>query len=218
MSDKSDIIGETGLQFFGKVSASISHEIKNVLAIMNENAGLLEDYANMLEKGMSINTERLKIMAGKVIVQVQRADEIVKRLNQFAHSVDNFAMSIDLVEIITFMSELSYRSASSRGVTLDPGSSDGPVRITINPFFLQNLIWLCLDFAMDTVDERKTIGIIAEEMERHARIRFTQLKGLTEIPADRFPGEREKALLSAIKADLTFNLSAGEIVITLAET
>ena len=32
-----------GLQFFGKVSASIAHEIKNVLAIINENAGLLED-------------------------------------------------------------------------------------------------------------------------------------------------------------------------------
>ena len=218
MSDKSDIIGETGLHFFGKVSASISHEIKNVLAVINENAGLLEDYANMLEKGMSINTERLKIMAGKVIEQIQRADGIVKRLNRFAHSVDNFAMSVDLVEIVTFMSELSYRSASSRGVTLDPGSSDGPVRITINPFFLQNLIWLCLDFAMDTVDEGKTIGIIAEEIERCARIRFTQLKGLTEIPDDRFPGEREKALLYAIKADLTLNLSTGEIIITLAET
>ena len=29
-----DITGEAGLQFFGKMIASISHEIKNVLAVM----------------------------------------------------------------------------------------------------------------------------------------------------------------------------------------
>ena len=34
----------TGLQFFGKMTASISHEIKNVMAIINESAGLLDDY------------------------------------------------------------------------------------------------------------------------------------------------------------------------------
>jgi hypothetical protein len=43
MSAKLEIVAETGLQFFGKMTASISHEIKNVLAIINENAGLLED-------------------------------------------------------------------------------------------------------------------------------------------------------------------------------
>ena len=218
MSDKSDIIGETGLQFFGKVSASISHEIKNVLAIMKENAGLLEDYTRMLENGKTINTELFMTLAGKVIEQIQRADGIVKRLNRFAHSVDDYAMRVDLVEIVTFMSELSYRSASSLGVTLDTSLSGGPVSIMINPFFLQNLIWLCLDFAMNTVEEGKTIGIIAEEIEGHANIRFTHIKGLAEIPVDRFPGIRERALLSAIKADLTLNLNAEEIIITLAET
>ena len=157
-------------------------------------------------------------LAGKVIEQIQRADGIVKRLNRFAHSVDDYAMRIDLVEIVTFMSELSYRSASSLGVTLDTSLSGGPVSIMINPFFLQNLIWLCLDFAMNTVEEGKTIGIIAEEIEGHANIRFTHIKGLAEIPVDRFPGIREKALLSAIKADLTLNLNAEEIIITLAET
>jgi hypothetical protein len=30
MGDKLDTIGETGLQFFGEMTASISHEIKNV--------------------------------------------------------------------------------------------------------------------------------------------------------------------------------------------
>ena len=37
MGVEPDIMAETGLQFFGRMSASISHEIKNVLAIVNEN-------------------------------------------------------------------------------------------------------------------------------------------------------------------------------------
>ena len=32
-----------GLRFFGKVNASISHEIRNALAVINENAGLIKD-------------------------------------------------------------------------------------------------------------------------------------------------------------------------------
>jgi len=44
MNDSLDVREETALRFFGNISTSISHEIKNVLAIINENAGLLEDY------------------------------------------------------------------------------------------------------------------------------------------------------------------------------
>jgi hypothetical protein len=45
MIDETDSLGRQGLQFFGKISASVSHEIKNVLAVIGENAGLLEDLA-----------------------------------------------------------------------------------------------------------------------------------------------------------------------------
>ena len=54
MSAKLEIVTESGLQFFGKMTASISHEIKNVLAIINENAGLLEDLALMADRGAEI--------------------------------------------------------------------------------------------------------------------------------------------------------------------
>jgi hypothetical protein len=39
------------------MTASISHEIKNVMAIINESAGLLEDYSLMAEKGMPIDPD-----------------------------------------------------------------------------------------------------------------------------------------------------------------
>ena len=53
MTSASDGIGRLQLRYFGQVSASISHELKNVLAILNENAGLLQDYAAMAEQGIA---------------------------------------------------------------------------------------------------------------------------------------------------------------------
>ena len=62
MVDKTRIIAETGLQFFSQISASISHELKNVLGIINENAGLLEDLTLMAERGVPLDPVRLKAM------------------------------------------------------------------------------------------------------------------------------------------------------------
>ncbi len=215
MNCKWDVIGETGLRFFGKMSASISHEIKNVLAIINENAGLLEDLTLMADKGVALDPERLKTMAGMLSKQVQRADGIMKNMNRLAHSIDESVMSVDLGEILGLVLSLSGRFASRRGVTLSLKPSAVPVTITTNPFFMENLIWRCLDFAMDAAGKGKTVGLISEELENGARIRFTGLQGIAESMSNRFPGEREKALLSLLKAEIDADTEAGELVVVL---
>ena len=119
MNDSLDVREETALRFFGKMSASISHEIKNVLAIINENAGLLEDYNLMAEKGIPLNPERLKTLAETVMTQIKRADVIVKNMNKFAHSVDDAKKTVDVREVLELVRALSSRFAAMRGVVLD---------------------------------------------------------------------------------------------------
>jgi signal transduction histidine kinase len=197
------------------MSASISHEIKNVLAIINESAGLLEDLTVMAEKGMPIDQERLKNHAGKIVKQIRRADGIVQNMNNFAHSVDEFKKGVDLSEITDLVSALSARFASIRGVTVELLIPEGPVMITTSPFFLENLIWLCFDFAMDVAGENKTVGLSVEETQDGARMRFTRLDGLTEAPEDRFPTERERALLEMLGGELEVEVGAGKLAIIL---
>ena len=215
MGDHWEIIGETGLQFFGKMSASISHEIKNVLAIINENAGLLEDITLMEKKGIPLDPERIRIVAGKIKAQIGRADRIVKNMNSFAHSVDELDGHIDVNELLELLAALSLRFASMRGVTLGPEPVSGPVIISCNPFLLENLVWSCLDFAMDLAGEEKNIGLAAEKKGKGVRIRLTGLGGLKEGAVSAFPGEGEKALLAALRAELEVNEEGGELVIML---
>jgi signal transduction histidine kinase len=211
-----EVIGETGLQFFGKMSTSMSHELKNALAIINENAGLLQDFTLMADKGLPMDPQRLKTLAEKVMTQIRRADRIVKNMNRFSHSVDESVKSIDLHSIVELVATLSGRFALMRGVNVELSHPANPVMITTNPFFLQNLVWLCLDFAMDAAGDGKSVTLIGEETDRGARIRFTGLEGLEGMPTtSTFPAEREKALIEILKADIAVDVEVGEFVLGL---
>ena len=216
MRDNLDTVAETGFQFFGKMTASISHEIKNVLAIINENAGLLEDITLMAERGMPIEPERLKTLAQTVMKQIARADTIVKNLNRFAHSAGESLGSVDLNDTLDLLLVLSNRLASMRGVTLEPKLEESPLKIRTSPFLLMNYIWLCLDFAMDAAGDDKIVELATQKTETGAQIRFRRLEGLANAPLDTFPAEREKNLLNMLRADLTVNAENNEFVVKLA--
>ena len=203
MGIKPDIIAETGLQFFGRISASISHEIKNVLAIINENAGLLEDLTLMADRGQPIDPARLKIMAAAVQKQIGRADNILKNMNRFAHSIDETVADVDLNQTIEQFITLTERFVAMQGVKVDLRLPASSLTIPTAPFFLMNLLCLCLDFSMSASGEEKRVGLVVEETEDSVRIRFRQLEGLTEALLKTFPSDREKNLLAVLEADLT---------------
>jgi signal transduction histidine kinase len=214
MSWNWEIIGETGLQFFGKMSASISHEMKNVLAIINENAGLLEDLTVMAEKGIPLDPQRFKTPASRIMKQIRRGDDIIKGMNRLAHSVDDPVRQVDLHDTLALTCALSNRFAAMRGVLLELEPPSIPVPVVTNPFFLQNLLWLCLDFALGSAGAGKTVSLRAEKTEGGATIRFSKLQDMAEMEAASFPGERERALLHTLNADLVIHKDIGELRLT----
>jgi C4-dicarboxylate-specific signal transduction histidine kinase len=212
---KSEIMAETGLQFFGKISASISHEMKNVLAIINENAGLLEDLTLMADRGQPIDPARLIKMAAAVKKQIVRADEILKNMNRFAHSIDKTLAEVDLNQSIELFMALTDRFIARRGVKVDLQLPANPVAFQTAPFFLMNLLWLCLDFSMSASGDEKRVKLIAEETENGVRIQFRRLAGITAALLETFPSDREKNLLALLAADLTTESEGEGIVLRL---
>ncbi len=152
-----DALGEAGLRFFGKVSASISHEIKNVLAIINENTGLLEDLSFAAKKGSAIDPERLNKACLQFTKQIQRADTIMKNMSLFAHSVDLFDGQVNLHELTVLVANLAGRPAAMRKLTLLVEPPLTPTIFSGNPFLLQNLIWLCLEFTFGAAAAGSTL-------------------------------------------------------------
>lgn len=220
MSRKPDTLGMTGLLFFGGMSSSNFHEIKNALAIINENAGLLDDIAHLTDedKDASIDPERLKNVASKITKQVRRADSIIKNINRFSHSVDKPEERIDLGETVAFVAELSERLAAIRGITVKTVPPSCELNITTSPFFLENLIWICLDLAMNCAGEGKTVELVTEKFEDGGRIRFKQLDNLSQEDAEIFASREEMILLNAIDANIAADPEAGELSISLPKS
>jgi hypothetical protein len=187
------------------------------MAIINENAGLMEDLVLLEAKGIALDSERIKGLAGKIKAQVQRADTIIKNMNRFAHSVDDFNKEVDIVEILELLTALSTRFASMRGVILKTDPSSGPVKKACNPYLLENLLWLSLDFAMDVTGKEKSLNISAERGKGCVFVKFTGLKGLYEVPEEVFPTEGMKVLLAALGADAVLDAGKGELMVSLTE-
>ena len=215
MSSDLDVVYESSLRFFGKMNASISHEINNVLAIINEKAGLLEDFAFMADKGTPIDPARLETIAGKILNQIRRADTIIKNMNKFAHSVDERIKRVDLNDLLELVVALSNRLASMRGVTLELNTSTNPLFITTNNFFLENLLWQCLDFAMDAAGQGKTVALKAKMTENDAVIRFSHLEGLNTAPGMVSSVTVGEGLLGALKGRLTIDIEGGVLALSL---
>lgn len=213
-----DAIGQEGLRFYGKISASISHEMKNVLAVLNENAGLLEDLVLMSKKGVSLNTERIESLAGSIKKQIQRGDLIAKNLNRFGHSVDDLFKTIDAGEILELTVSLTRRFADMKGVTLDLRSTPKTVEISTSPFLLEHLVWCCLEMAIMNAGKEKSIGIDINKSEKGVNIHISGFTELSSSFAETFPGARENDLLNALNAQMEFGATFNQIQIMLPKT
>ncbi|MBF0574190.1 MAG: HAMP domain-containing histidine kinase [Desulfamplus sp.] len=160
-----------GLQYFGAMSASIAHEIKNALAITNESAGLLEDLSLIsMKNGLPLDSERVARLSKKVMDQIKRADTIVRKMSQFAHSVDEPVKAANLSEIVELAIDLGRRIASTKNINLSYIDSEFPISIETNPFLLMNLLWLIIKSAFERVNSDNNIEIAISKEEEQAQI------------------------------------------------
>lgn len=160
------------LTFFGTITASISHELNNVLSIINEYCGLLDDLLAANDKGPPIENDRIKKIAFNIANQIKREQNIIKLLNRFSHRIDNPLVQFNLNELVADISQLSQRFASLKKIDLSIDIAKEPINLTNNPFSVQHIIFLCLKLAMDWPLNIDSINVILETTESRAVIKI----------------------------------------------
>src|SRR5210317_653059 len=140
MDNAKDWFGYDNLAFFGKVSASISHELKNVMAIISETAGLLGDLSDMASTGKPIAPDMLKSCTDSIVEEIQRGFSTIRQMNRFAHSVDTPAESVNLMDILDLTINLSDYLSFSGKTDLNPCEGFTPIALTC-PFLLQAIVY-----------------------------------------------------------------------------
>lgn len=215
MTDHSRALAIEGLRFFGEMSASVTHEIKNVLAIINENAGLLEDMVAMSERGMTLAPDRLAGLAQSIHRQVARGDRIVKTMNRFAHSADHATETVDVFELLEFLSDLAARLIALKGAAPLVEVPSYPVTTVTSRFFLENLVWHCLCRAMEACPPDQAVSIAAKTIDDTVRIRFHGLAVDSFANGATMISSQEAALCRMLNAQITTDEKKGEIILVL---
>ncbi len=205
MARNEQILAKTGMGFWGRMSASATHEIKNSLAIINENAGLLEDLALIAEKGLPLATERVKDISHRLAKQVQRADRILKKLNHLSHSVDLAREMIDLEKTTRFVLDLAGRIVEMQGVVVKIRSPISPLVVDTNRFYLQNAIWRAIDTACCSTTKEKQVMISFGTNTTIPSIWFSMGPAKEDKMQDLFASKEDQALMSYLEITIEKN-------------
>ncbi len=161
-----------GLAFYGKTTASSTHEIKNQLSIIKEQAGLIGDLVAMARQGRPLDLDRIEDLGRRIDARVRQADESVKELNRFAHSVDRPYGPVDVGETLASTVALSRRYASAKRVELEVRSSEAGLSITTRPYFLRQAMAACLEAVVETAGEGKLVWASASSAGDGVRCLF----------------------------------------------
>ena len=188
------------LRFFGRMSATISHDLKNTLSIMNESAGLLEDLALLAQKGRPLDPQRIQQLCGTMKRQIQRNDAIVRNMNRFAHAVDDPVKEIGLADSLELLLAICRRLTDAKGMTLAVEPCRPDVTVVTRPFDLFHLLWLLLEWGMRYAGPSRRMVWRIEPGPATVRLVCQGLEGLCEDAARGFPAAPWGPLLAPLEA------------------
>lgn len=147
--------------FLARITASTTHEIRNVLAIVKESAGLVEDMIRALEQSSALDQEKLIRAVGRIDAQVGRAAEILSNLNRLVHSLDHPQERLDLHDAVQRVAFLSQRFASQgrHRVAAPPGEQELPV--VSNALHLQMALFAAVECCLEQLPEPGVVTVRA---------------------------------------------------------
>jgi hypothetical protein len=148
-----------GLAYFGRTVAGQSHELTNVLNVINELAGLQLDLLQAAARGSAVRLERLAEIAGKIQHQVERGESIVRCVNRFAHSVDLELAFVEPRELLSSVAALAERPARLARTELVADFPADCAALENDPFRLQHAVATLVDLALLASSVRRQVTV-----------------------------------------------------------
>jgi len=197
MNNAIEIQNDQDLAFFGKINADISHELKNILAIISETAGLLNDLTVLVEKGKKIDIDMFRTCSQDIEEEIQRGFATVRQMNTFSHSVDTSVKSVNLLDVLKLMINIAGFLSYASKIRVNP-TQDAKLMILTCPFKLQQLIYEAIVFAFKATGPGGEIQIsVYPDKNGGVRITFSDLG---ELYDGKFPADKTFAIAASIDA------------------
>lgn len=151
--------------FFGKITAGTTHEIKNVLAIIQESSGLIEDILAITPDETFPHKEKFNTSLRRILNQIDRGVDITNRLNRFAHTPDHSPADVDLNDVSEQMVLLASRFARLKNVVLKADPHDGAMVIKTHPVALEMAIFESIEILLNTLSSGGEITLSPRKVQ-----------------------------------------------------
>jgi len=149
--------------FFGEITASVTHELQNVLAIIKENSGLMEDILLMGQSSESELGERLHKSLGSIKKQVSRGVNLTSKLNGFSHTTDHVEAHININEILKRLIFLTGRITKLKGVEITIKETEKQPSLLADPVLFQVAAYLCVKCLVNILKPNAKISVIVAD-------------------------------------------------------
>lgn len=187
------------LDFVGRVTASATHEIKNELAVINEQSRLVLEFLEMAARGKEISLERLHELITRVVARVGQADAVVKRLNTFAHSTEMERTACEAVGLLELMVQMFGRMAGLKRVGLEVSEGHpAAIELMATPLQLEQVLWSAMSAALAAAQPSSTLRLSLERGDGALRL---SIKGEMTGPPQAPPAELLEPLRASASAD-----------------
>ena len=154
-----DKIKRKEVLFFGKITAGITHEIKNVLAIIQESTGLMEDILAITPDESFPRKDKFDTSLKRILAQIDRGVDITTRLNKFAHSPDHSPADVDLNEVSQQLVLLASRFARLKNVVLEADPHGAPMIIHTHPVALEMALFESIEILLNAISSAGKIRL-----------------------------------------------------------
>ncbi len=133
----------------GRMLAGMTHETKNILAIIKESSGLLQDILHLKKRKAALNAEQIEKVASRIKAQVERGNDQLAALNWLAHSMSDRSSSVGVNELCSGVVNLMQRLARLKQVELElqPANRDATVEADVVALFF--VVVTCIEYCLD---------------------------------------------------------------------
>ncbi|MBW1817728.1 MAG: two-component sensor histidine kinase [Deltaproteobacteria bacterium] len=162
-SDRRRLIGYREMEHtnklasIGRLAAGIAHEINNPMAIINEKAGLMEDFLVMMPNFEK--KDRFLQLTASMKESVDRCRNITHRLLGFARRMDTEIEAVDLEGVIREVYGFLEKEAFHRNIDVQLKLTDGLPDVLADHGQLQQVFLNVLNNAFSAVDDGGAIAI-----------------------------------------------------------
>jgi len=212
---------DQGINFFGKITASATHEFINILATIRETSGLIEDLLSLRPVDDS-GDERFAGILKKIKEQTERGVSICEKLNAFSHSIDEPRSRIligGLLDQVVFLMQGICRLQRVYLIRDSAHQIEPPTAIISNSFRLQLALASCIETCLAGALPEERIRVQTELAGERIAIRFViDTNGSRSPQKLEIPGRfgELNPILNDLEAQLTHLDKPGQSGLTLS--